>query len=92
MCKTSIYFFNQKLLKYCSSSTALNQVASRREDTVETHYFISSLESNAKQFGNSIRSHWGIENSLDWILDVALGEKIMLHRILQFSHILQSIF
>ncbi|MHC5770860.1 MAG: ISAs1 family transposase [Nostoc sp.] len=44
------------------------------EATVETHYFISSLESNAKQFGNSIRSHWGIENSLHWILDVALRE------------------
>ena len=44
------------------------------ETTVETHYFISSLESNAKQFGNSIRSHWGIENSLHWVLDVALRE------------------
>ncbi|MBG1239714.1 ISAs1 family transposase [Nostoc sp. NZL] len=42
--------------------------------TVEIRYFISSLESNAKQFGNSIRSHWGIENSLHWILDVALRE------------------
>jgi predicted transposase YbfD/YdcC len=42
--------------------------------TVETRYFISSLESNAKQFGNSIRSHWGIENSLHWVLDVALRE------------------
>jgi predicted transposase YbfD/YdcC len=44
------------------------------ETTVETRYFISSLESNAKQFGNSIRSHWGIENSLHWILDVGLEE------------------
>ncbi|MBD2365392.1 ISAs1 family transposase [Anabaena minutissima FACHB-250] len=44
------------------------------ETTVETHYFISSLESNAKQFGNSIRSHWGVENSLHWVLDVALRE------------------
>lgn len=44
------------------------------ETTVETHYFISSLESNARQFGNSIRSHWGIENSLHWVLDVALRE------------------
>ncbi|MEH1993424.1 ISAs1 family transposase [Nostoc sp.] len=44
------------------------------ETTVETHYFISSLEGNAKQFGNSIRSHWRIENSLHWILDVALKE------------------
>ncbi|MCC5662258.1 ISAs1 family transposase [Nostoc sp. XA010] len=42
--------------------------------TVETRYFISSLESNAKQFANSVRSHWGIENSLHWVLDVALKE------------------
>ncbi|MBD2518136.1 ISAs1 family transposase [Nostoc sp. FACHB-973] len=44
------------------------------ETTVETRYFISSLESNVEQFANSIRSHWGVENSLHWILDVALRE------------------
>ncbi len=42
--------------------------------TVETRYFISSLESKAEQFANSIRSHWGIENLLHWVLDVALKE------------------
>ncbi|WP_375511206.1 ISAs1 family transposase [uncultured Nostoc sp.] len=42
--------------------------------TVETRYFISSLESNAQQLAKSIRSHWGIENSLHWLLDVALRE------------------
>ncbi|MEH2435873.1 MAG: ISAs1 family transposase [Nostoc sp.] len=42
--------------------------------TVETRYFISSLEDNAEQFANSIRSHWGVENSLHWVLDVALKE------------------
>ena len=42
--------------------------------TVETRYFISSLEDNALTFGNSIRSHWGVENSLHWVLDVALRE------------------
>jgi predicted transposase YbfD/YdcC len=42
--------------------------------TVETRYFISSLKDNAKQFANSVRSHWGIENSLHWVLDVALKE------------------
>lgn len=40
----------------------------------QTRYFISSLESNVEQLANSIRSHWGIENSLHWILDVALRE------------------
>jgi predicted transposase YbfD/YdcC len=34
--------------------------------TVETRYFISSLEDNVKQFANGVRSHWGIENSLHW--------------------------
>ena len=42
--------------------------------TVETRYYISSLPNNAELFGQSVRSHWGIENSLHWILDVALNE------------------
>jgi len=32
--------------------------------TVETRYYISSLSNNAKLFSQSVRSHWGIENSL----------------------------
>ena len=31
--------------------------------TVETRYYISSLKLDAKKFGDSVRSHWGIENS-----------------------------
>ena len=42
--------------------------------TVETRYYISSLQNDAELFGQSVRSHWGIENSLHWILDVALNE------------------
>lgn len=42
--------------------------------TVETRYYISSLPIDAKLFGQSVRSHWGIENSLHWVLDVALNE------------------
>ena len=42
--------------------------------TVETRYYISSLPNDAKLFGQSVRSHWGIENSLHWVLDVALNE------------------
>ena len=42
--------------------------------TVETRYYISSLSNNAKLFGESVRSHWGVENSLHWVLDVALNE------------------
>lgn len=36
-------------------------------------YYISSLD-NAKQFGNAVRTHWGTENSVHWIPDVAFRE------------------
>ena len=42
--------------------------------TVEQRYFISSLLPDAKQVSESIRSHWAIENSLHWVLDVTLRE------------------
>lgn len=44
------------------------------EVTTETHYYISSLANDAQSLLQAIRSHWGIENSLHWVLDVAMGE------------------
>lgn len=40
----------------------------------ETRYYISSLKTTAKEFNELIRSHWGIENSLHWTLDVLFDE------------------
>lgn len=37
-------------------------------------YYISSLNRNAKEFEQIIRSHWSIENKLHWTLDVAFSE------------------
>lgn len=42
--------------------------------TTETRYFISSLESQAKQALDAVRTHWSIENSLHWVLDIAFRE------------------
>ena len=42
--------------------------------TIETRYFISSLPNNAEALADSIRQHWGVENSLHWVLDVAFRE------------------
>ena len=40
----------------------------------ETRYYMSSREPDAQAFGTRVRGHWGIENSLHWVLDVAMRE------------------
>jgi predicted transposase YbfD/YdcC len=45
-----------------------------QEVTVEHRYYLSSLEANAENIGSAIRFHWGIENSLHWVLDVHFRE------------------
>ena len=42
--------------------------------SLETRYYISSLESHAGRLNEAVRTHWGIENSLHWVLDVAFQE------------------
>lgn len=36
----------------------------------EVRYFIMSFGSDAERFGSAVRQHWGIENSLHWVMDV----------------------
>ncbi len=43
------------------------------ETTKHTRYFLLSFPS-VKTFAHAVRSHWGIENSLHWVLDVAFRE------------------
>jgi len=42
--------------------------------TLERRYYISSLPLDAKAFGNAVRTHWAVENSLHWVLDVTFRE------------------
>ena len=44
------------------------------ETTTTRRYFISSLESDAKQLLLAVRTHWGIENKVHWVLDIAFRE------------------
>lgn len=40
----------------------------------ESRYYISSLSGNAKQALGAVRGHWGIENKVHWVLDIAFRE------------------
>lgn len=42
--------------------------------TRSSRYYISSLANDVQRILQSIRAHWGIENKLHWILDVAFRE------------------
>ena len=41
---------------------------------VEVRYFISTLDEPVAILMTFIRQHWGIENGLHWVLDVAFRE------------------
>src|SRR5579862_5170473 len=40
----------------------------------ETRYYVSSANLSAAQAAEAVRSHWAIENSLHWVLDVTFGD------------------
>jgi len=44
------------------------------ETSIEYRYYIASIENSATEFARAVRGHWGIENGLHWVLDVALRE------------------
>lgn len=60
--------------------TAVAKVETRTELAdrcrIETRYFIVSRSMTAKDVADAIRSHWRIENSLHWILDVTFREDL----------------
>lgn len=44
------------------------------KETQEVRYYISDLEPKAQDLLRAIRSHWSIENSLHWTLDMTFRE------------------
>jgi predicted transposase YbfD/YdcC len=66
---------NQSL--WTELKTVVMVVSERRlwnKTTTEVRFYLSSLASNAEKIAQAIRSHWGIENSLHWTLDVTFCE------------------
>ncbi len=56
---------------------AIGMVAAARrvkgKVTPETRYYLTSL-TDAATFGRAVRGHWGIENGLRWVRDIAFRE------------------
>lgn len=44
------------------------------QTTIETRYSLSSLPADPVRLGAAVRAHWGIENGLHWVLDMAFRE------------------
>lgn len=50
------------------------------KESADVRYFLSSLPARVKRLASAVRQHWGIENGLHWVLDVAFNEDRMRQR------------
>ena len=65
--------------KYWPGSRSIGMVTAERrrrervsvESSVESRYYVSHLESDAKKLLQATRSHWGIENRVHWVVDLS---------------------
>ena len=57
-------------------SIGLVETAQTRGETpmIGTRYYIRSLPADIEQFSHAVRAHWGIENRVHWVLDIAFRE------------------
>ena len=69
------WFQDKRLWKGIKSFGMVESIRKvKTETTIERRYYLSSLTLDAERFGNAVREHWGIENSLHWSLDVTFRE------------------
>lgn len=61
-------------LKSVIKIESIREEISTGKITEQTRCYISSLGKPAEYFNKAIRAHWGIENSLHYVLDVAFSE------------------
>lgn len=59
-------------LKCIGRVRSIREVDGKTSD--ETRYFISSRQMGTEEFAKAVRSHWGIENKLHWVLDIVFRD------------------
>ena len=67
----------RSLADWCSLQTVIMVMSERFVDdrrSKESRYYIASLSDDAKQALGAVRGHWGIENKVHWVLDIAFRE------------------
>lgn len=58
-----------------SLGQVISYVTRDGQETSEVRYYLSSLTTpDAQRLAQAVRGHWGIENSLHWVLDVSFDE------------------
>ena len=71
----------ESLLPHAKPWTKLNMIGMVESEctfdgrtSAEYRYYSGSINNDARLFAKGVRSHWGIENGLHWVLDVAFRE------------------
>jgi predicted transposase YbfD/YdcC len=59
-------------LKSLGMVESIREVDGQR--SVERRYFLSSLPLGVQTFARAVRSHWGVENKVHWVMDVCFRE------------------
>jgi predicted transposase YbfD/YdcC len=59
-------------LKSVGMVESVREVAGKA--TVERRYYLSSLRLDVATFARAVRSHWGVENKVHWVMDVCFRE------------------
>ena len=57
-----------------SIGVVTSQCVRNGKETIDVRYYISSLGMGVKLFARAVRSHWGIENTCHWVLDMTYRE------------------
>jgi predicted transposase YbfD/YdcC len=72
------YLAWRKFAQHWPGLQALGRVEAERrmgeEQTREARYYLLSRAMSATAFAEAVRSHWGSENAVHWVLDVTFGE------------------